>query len=101
MKKFTLGTVAAFFIFAFAGNILGYEGGTKWVATLTHPEEMSMTSGPLFLVSYQHLSPGKMIERYLHRMPEPTLSAAGIREERPGLSLGTKIHVRYLKKGRV
>ena len=101
MRKVALFTVATLFIFGFAGNGFGYEGGTKFVATLTHPEQGEMISAPLVVVPYHQLTPGKLIERYLHRLPEPTFSAQSIREERPGPSLGTKIHVRYLKRGRV
>ena len=100
MKKIALLTLGTLFMFGLAGNVVGYEGGTKLVATMTHPEEGKMVAGPLTLVPYRELNPGKMIERYLHRLPQPTLSAQRIREERPGPSLGTKGIIRFQKKGR-
>lgn len=100
MKKVVLFAVAALFIFGFVGNVSAYEGGTKFVATMTHPEQERMASGPLILAPYSDLSPGKLIERYLHQLPEPTLSAQGIREETPGPSLGTKGIIRFQKTGR-
>jgi len=100
MKKVALFTIAAFFILGFSGTVIGYEGGTKMIAAMTHPEEGKMVSGPLVVVPRSELSPGKLIERYLHRLPEPTLSAQGIREEVPGPSLGTKGIIRFQKTGR-
>jgi len=101
MKKVALFTGVALFIFGLAGNVIGYEGGTKLVATMTHPDEGKMVSGPLTLVPYHKLAPGKLIERYLHQLPQPTLSAQTIREEKPGPSLGTKGIIRFQKTGRV
>lgn len=101
MKKVALFTVVAIFMFGFLGNVSAYEGGTKMVAAMAHPEEGKMAAGPLTLVPYRELSPGKLIERYLHRMPEPTFSAQRIREESAGPSLGTKGIIRFQKTGRV
>jgi len=101
MKKITLFTALSLFMFGLSGTVLSYEGGTKVVATMTHPEQGKMVRGPIFLVPFEQLAPGKLIEKYLHRIPEPTLSVQRIREEKSGESRGTKMHVRYLKEGRV
>ena len=101
MKKVALFTALTLFIFGFLGNVFSYEGGTKLVATMTHSEEGKMVSGPLSVVSYGELVPGKLIQGYLHQLPKPTLSAETLREEMPGPSLGPKAIIRFQKTGRV
>lgn len=101
MKKATLLTLVTIFTFGFLGNISAYEGGTKMVAAMmAHPEEGKMVAGPLAVVPYEELAPGKLIQGYLHELPEPTLSAQGLREEIPGPSFGTKEVIRFQKRGR-
>ena len=84
--------------FAFVGNGWAYEGGTKAVAVMTHPERARAEAGPLFVIPYNELSPGKAITRLLHRVPQPTLSIERIREEKMGPSTGTKTVVLFQKR---
>lgn len=100
MKKlacFTL--VAVVFFCGFANTLPAYEGGTKLVASVARPAEMQPSrSGPLVLVPYDSLAPGKAVTGLIRRIPEPTLSATRIREGGPGQSLGTKSSVRFWKE---
>lgn len=99
MNKITACLVAMSIALAFSGNILAYEGGTKLVATMAHPEKANIQSN-LSLSSLEYGFGGtKLVVQFLHRLPKPTLSGQRIREEKPGPSLGTKSTVRFQKKG--
>lgn len=101
MKNIALFTITILFIFGFAGSLPAYEGGTKVIATMTHPERGESPSSPLILVPHNDLTAGKPFLAFLHRVPRPTLSAARIREEKAGPSLGTKSLIRFQKTSRV
>lgn len=101
MKNIALFTIVILFVFGFAGSLPAYEGGTKAVATMTHPERGESPAGPLLLIPHNELAAGKPFLAFLHRIPSPTLSAERIREEKTGPSLGTKSLIRFQKTGRV
>lgn len=101
MKNIALFIAFTLFLFGFGGNVFSYEGGTKLVATMTHPERGEAKFSPLILIPHEELAPSKPVLRLLHRVPEPTLSKARIREEKWGRSLGTKALVRFQKEGRI
>lgn len=98
MKKATAVAIVALVVFGFSGNLFAYEGGTKMVAAMNQPERGEPQFSPLLLVPHESLTPSKLIVRFLHRIPEPTLGRERIREEVPGRSLGTKGLVRFQKE---
>jgi len=100
MKKAALFTILTVLVFGFAGSVLAYEGGTKAVATMTHPEEGETQFSPLLLVPSNTLSPSKPVLSLLRRTPQPTFSPTKIREEKAGPSLGTKGIIRFQEKNR-
>ena len=101
MKKLALFAILTLFVFGLAGNVQAYEGASKVITTMTHLERGEAEYGPLSIVSHNELTAGKPFLAFLHGVPKPTFSAAVIREETPGLSLGTKPIVRWQKAGRV
>ena len=101
MKKIALLTLLTVLTFGLAGTASAYEGGTKMVATMTHPEKGAPEWGPLIVIPHDGLTPGKAFQNLLRRVPTPTLSIERIREEKPGRSLGTKPVTRFWKEGRL
>ncbi len=97
MKKKALFVVIALGLI-FAGNLWAYEGGTKWVAALSHPEKGKVGASALPASSAYGLSGTKLVVQFLYRMPEPTLSLGRIREETLGPSLGTKSIVLFQER---
>ena len=99
MKNVALVTAFALFIFGFGVTGFASGEGTKLVATMTHPERGEMIYGPVSIVPYDALTATKPVVAYLRRVPEPTLTAARLREEKPGRSTGTKEPVLFQKGG--
>lgn len=97
MKTINLVTVLALVSLGFAGNVWASEGATKVVAAAGLEQGRSQP-GPILLVSGSQLSPTKPVEAFLRRVPQPTLSAESIREEKPGRSFGTKAAVLFQKE---
>lgn len=98
MKKNALFLIIAFVTVA-AGNLWAYEGATKLVASFSLPEKVEGTSVSALPESSAYQWGGtKLIARFLHRIPEPTLVTERIREEKAGPSLGTKSSVLFRKK---
>lgn len=99
MKSGVLLATLTLLIFGFGITAAAYEGGTKTVATMTHPEKGEVSFSPLVVIPHDALMPSKAVTQLVHRLPQPTLSVERIREERPGQSLGTKAVVLF-QKGR-
>jgi hypothetical protein len=99
MRNVALVLVLLIAVFGASSSVWAYEGGTKAVAAMgsAHKEGQAQF-GPISVVPSHWLTPGKLIERYLHRIPEPTLTAERLREETPGPSLGTKEVTRFWKR---
>ncbi|MBI2167266.1 MAG: hypothetical protein HYU34_03350 [Candidatus Omnitrophica bacterium] len=95
MKTMKFAVVAALVSLVSAGNVWALEGATKTVAALAQPEQGRSQPGPILLVSSSQLSPTKPVQAFLWRIPQPTLSAERIREEKPGRSFGTKAAVLF------
>lgn len=95
MKNVTLLVTLAILILGFGTYAFGYEGGTKVVATMTHPERGAVEAGPVLLIPHDELAPSKMVLQLLRRVPEPTLSVERIRTEKPGTTSGTKAVVLF------
>ncbi len=100
MKTIPLIAMLALAALAVGGNLWAYEGGTKAVVARMQPEKGEAGFNPILLVPGGELSPGKPVQQFLRRIPQPTLSAERIREEKPGRSLGTKAVVVFEGKGR-
>jgi len=94
MKKI-LGFLVLMVVGIFLANAFAYEGGTKFVATMTHPGEKPASFGPILVVPSSEMTPSKPILKLLNRIPEPTLSVERMRVEKLGPSLGTKALVRF------
>jgi hypothetical protein len=90
MKKTAIFALATLLLVGVGGNLWAYEGGTKAVAAAATPVTGEPQWSPISVVPGYEMSPGKLIEKYLHAIPEPTLGIEGLREEIPGRSLGTK-----------
>lgn len=85
---------------ALTQNVFAYEGGTKYVATLTRSQEGGEVQvGPLLLTPGRELTASKPVVEFFHRRPEPTLSMTRIRQERPGPSTGTKLVAQLRQRG--
>ena len=99
----TLHCLLAVALLTLAFGITGwaYEGGTKLVAVVNHPEQGEQSFGPILLVSHDSLTPGKAVTRFFHRIPQSSLSRERIREERPLRTMGTKGVTEFWKKGRI
>lgn len=95
MKNVTSLVTLVILILGFGTYAFGYEGGTKVVATLTHPERGAVEAGPVLLTPHNELTPGKAVQQLLRRVPEPTLSIERIRTEKPGRTSGTKAVVLF------
>lgn len=92
--------VLSFLVLGFGNALSAYEGGTKAVATMTHPEKGEAQFGPVLLVPHSSLTPSKAVTSLIHGIPQPTLTMSGIREEEGGQTLGTKAVVRFWKGNR-
>lgn len=97
MKTITLLAVLTLLLCGLGTNAWAHEGGTKLVATMTHPETGNIQAGPSLSTLEYGVGGTKLIVQFLHRTPEPTLSAERIREESRGSFLGTKSLVRFQK----
>jgi len=98
MKNKVLSITLVILIVGFQGYAFGYEGGTKVVATMTHPERGAVEAGPILLTPHDQMTPTKSFQELLRRVPEPTLSAERIRTEKPGRTSGTKAVVLFQEK---
>ena len=98
MKNGTWLVMLAILILGFGVTAFGYEGGTKVVATMTHPERRAVRPGPVLLTPYDELTPSKTVLELLRRVPEPTLSLERIRTEILGTTSGTKAVVLFQQK---
>ena len=100
MKKLIACFVVMIIAIAFTGNAGAYEGETKLIAAmnLTEKGELHQPQSALSSLNYEG-GATKLVVRFLHRMPAPTLSLERIREEKPGPSVGTK-NVVLFQKGR-
>ncbi len=97
MKKLILLLALIFGIFSFVGNALGFEGGTKAIATRAHPETGETQFGPILVIPHEELATSKPIIEFLQRVPQPAPSIERIREEQLGKSLATKAVVLFQK----
>ena len=95
MKKIAWFVILSVALFGVGGSLLAYEGGTKLVATMTHPERGQNELGPIAVMPHSEWSGTKLVAQFLHRMPQPTLSTGQLREEKLGPSTGTKGIVRF------
>lgn len=98
MKRVFQFSLLMFVVLGIGGSALAYEGGTKMIATMTHPDEGKTDFFPLFLVPSHELTPSKAVLEFLPRIPQPTLLLERIRAERPGPSLGTKLVARFQRE---
>lgn len=98
MKTLTFLATFMFVFLAVTGNAFSYEGGTKALVVMTHPEKGEADFSPLLVIPHDELTPSKPVQRLLRQIPEPTLSLERIREEIPGPSLGTKAVVLFQKR---
>jgi len=97
MKTIVVFLTVAFLLGGWGGSVSAYEGGTKFIAAVNQPERGQLESRQPMRSDYGYAGT-KLVVRFLHRMPEPTLSIEGIREEKPGPSLGTKLPARFQKE---
>lgn len=97
MKTIIVFLTVAFLLGGWGGSTSAYEGGTKFVAAMNQPDRGKIESRQPLISDYGY-GGTKLVVRFLHRMPEPTLSIQRIREEKAGLSLGTKPVVRFQKE---
>ena len=95
MKTINFVVVAALVSMVSAGNVWALEGATKAVVAAAQMEQGKAQGGPLLLASGTELAASKPVQAFLRRIPQPTLSAERIREERPGRSFGTKAAVLF------
>lgn len=98
MKNVTLLVTLAVLALGFGAVAFGYEGGTKVVAAMTHPERGAVEAGPILLTPHNEMTPTKSFQELLRRVPEPTLSIERIRTEKPGKTSGTKAVVLFQEK---
>ncbi len=98
MRNIAIFALASILLLGMGGNLWAYEGGTKAVAAMGTPAKGEGQWGPIFVVPGHEMSPGKLIERYLRWIPEPTLGVERLREEKPGRSLGTKETVLFQRE---
>jgi hypothetical protein len=98
MKSAVLLATLTLLIFGLGITAAAYEGGTKTVATMTHPEKGEVQFGPIVVIPHDALTPSKLVTGLLRRLPEPTLSVERIRLEKPGQSLGTKAVVLFQRE---
>ena len=102
MKKGTGLTFTILCILGFASHAFALGEGTKLVALKAQaPGEESATMGPIQIVPSEALTPSKPVLALLHRMPAPTFSVTGIREEKESSSLGTKSLIHFQREGRI
>lgn len=95
MKTINFAVLVALVSLVSAGNVWALEGATKAVVAAAQPEQGKAQGGPLLLASGTELATAKPVQAFLRRIPQPTLSAERIREEKPGHSFGTKVAVLF------
>lgn len=95
MKSVTWLLATILIVFGVTVNVFAFEGGTKIVATMTHPQNGETQFAPILLIPHDDLAPSKSVVQFLHRAPKPTLSVERIREEKLGKSFGTKAVVLF------